>query len=138
MYKLEFVILALPTISAAFVKVLNRIGDRVAFWYNNWVILKKMFNNSVFPAETVDICTIFCCPTPLWLTAVRPWWVPSSNQIVRSLGFPPEISQIFKSWNVGHSWSYNARILAAGTFFKFSTTVQNLSFIEETWFSHFM
>ena len=29
--KVEFVILALPTISAAFVKVLNRIGDRVAF-----------------------------------------------------------------------------------------------------------
>ena len=29
--KVEFVILALPTISAAFVKILNRIGDGVAF-----------------------------------------------------------------------------------------------------------
>ena len=29
--KVEFVILALPTISAAFVKVLNRIGERVAY-----------------------------------------------------------------------------------------------------------
>ena len=96
LYKLEFVILALPTISAAFVRVLNRICDRVAFWYTNWVNLKEMLNNSVFQAETAGICTILCNPTPLWLTAVRPWWVPSSNQIVRSLGSPPQIYQNFQ------------------------------------------